>query len=228
MYKYKKGDFHIHSTYSDGSLTPKELIEKAKKRKVDIISLTDHNSIKGIHEAIIEGEKRNIKVIPGVEVSSRFNNVRVHILGYFKDGCFNENFIAALDCIKNHNIKCFNKIMHNKLNISFRREHVCVEIVIALLKKFNATVILAHPVLLPRKYFEDIVSIGFDGIEAKYYKNTKEDTDFFVNYAISNNMIYTAGSDFHNEIELYRSHGNLGEVFLNESEIDRFLKFLNT
>ena len=223
---YKKGDFHIHSTYSDGSLTPKELIERAKRRKIDILSLTDHNSINGIHEAIIEGERNNIKVIPGVEVSSRFNNVRTHVLGYFKDQCFHKDFIDALDCIKNHNNKSFNKIICSKLDISYRREHVCVEKVIALLKKFNATVILAHPVLLPRKYFEDIVSIGFDGIEAKYYRNTKEDTDFFVNYAINNNMIYTAGSDFHNEIELYRSHGNLGEVFLNEKEIEKFLNVL--
>ena len=50
---YTKGDFHIHSTYSDGSLTPSQIINLAKKRDMDIISITDHNNTSGIDEAII-------------------------------------------------------------------------------------------------------------------------------------------------------------------------------
>lgn len=54
---YNKGDFHIHSTYSDGSLMPSQIINLAKKRDMDIISITDHNNTDGIDEAIIEGKK---------------------------------------------------------------------------------------------------------------------------------------------------------------------------
>ena len=44
----EKGDFHVHSTSSDGNLSPTEIVKYAKKRKVDIIALTDHNNVNGI------------------------------------------------------------------------------------------------------------------------------------------------------------------------------------
>lgn len=223
---YKKGDFHIHTTFSDGALTPREIVQKAKVRGLDIISITDHNSINGVHEAIIEGKKNGIKVIPGVEVSSRINDIRVHVLGYFKDEPCDERLNTALNYVKTHNNKKFDKFIKSNFDISYRRDHICTEKAIALLKYFNATVILAHPVLIPRKYFSNIINMGFDGLEAKYCKNLEGDTDFFINYAINHNMIYTAGSDFHRGIELYRSHGDLGDVYLNEEEIKNFLEFL--
>lgn len=223
---YKKGDFHIHTTFSDGSLTPREIVRKAKVRCLDIISITDHNSINGVHEAIIEGKKKGIKVIPGVEVSSRVNDVRVHVLGYFKEEPCDERLKIALDYIRTHNNNKFDKFIKSNFDIYFRRDHICTEKAIALLKYFNATVILAHPVLIPRKDFSNIMLMGFDGLEAKYCKNSVRDTEFFINYALRKNMIYTAGSDFHREIELYRAHGDLGDVYLNEDEIKDFLDFL--
>lgn len=81
---YKKGDFHLHTTASDGKLSPKELVNLAKKEEVDIISVTDHDTIGGVAEAIIEGEKIGIKVIPGIELSTLYENKNIHILGYFK------------------------------------------------------------------------------------------------------------------------------------------------
>ncbi len=148
------------------------------------------------------------------------------MLGYFPSENLQHNLCEALRLIKAHNLKSFNRFISNKLNISYRREHISVEKGIALLKYFGATVILAHPVLLPRQHFKDIASLGFDGIEAKYFSNSRADTDFFINYAVSHNMIYTAGSDFHRNTELYRAHGNIGDVFLNSDEINTFLNHL--
>ena len=204
---YKKGDFHIHTTFSDGSFTPKEIIKKAKIKGLDIIAITDHNSVDGVHEAIEEGNKEGIKVIPGVEISSRVNNIRVHVLGYFKEGDYDERLIIALNYIRTHNNNKFDKA-------------------ITLIKYFNGVAILAHPVLISRKYFSNIINLGFDGLEAKYCKNTQEDTEFFINFAKTHGMIYTAGSDFHRTTELYRAHGNLGDVYLNGEEIKIFLNFL--
>ena len=223
---YQKGDFHIHSTMSDGNFSPSELVNKAKTRGVDIISITDHNCINGINEAILEGNKCGVKVIPGVELSTRFFDMRVHILGYFPYAPYDKYLISALSFIKSHNILGFNKIMKNTLNIAYRREHICIQKGLDLLRHYGATIILAHPVLLPKKYFSQIASLGFDGIEAKYFSNTEEDTKFFLNYAKQNNMIYTAGSDFHRNTELYRAHGNIGDVYLTENEINNFLTYL--
>ena len=58
---YKKGDFHIHSTYSDGGYTPRQVIMLSKKKNVDIIALTDHNNTCGLDEAIIAGKELGLK-----------------------------------------------------------------------------------------------------------------------------------------------------------------------
>jgi len=75
-------DLHLHSYYSDGILSPKEIIKKAKEEKISILSLVDHHNINGISEAIKEGKKQKIKVIPGVELNTKFGKYYLHLLGY--------------------------------------------------------------------------------------------------------------------------------------------------
>ncbi len=82
---YTRGDFHLHTTASDGKLSPKELVNAAKNEGLDIMSVTDHDTIHGIHEAVLEGEKIGIKVIPGLELSTLYHNENIHILGYFRN-----------------------------------------------------------------------------------------------------------------------------------------------
>ncbi|NME83950.1 PHP domain-containing protein [Clostridium sp. SM-530-WT-3G] len=219
-----KGDFHIHSTASDGNCTPSEIITLAKKQHIDIISITDHNTTAGIDEAISYGKKTGVKVIPGVELSTKYNNTRVHILGYFKDDSYkNELLQKILKNVKSHKISEIKKLLHGYLNCYYRRKALCIENGIEILRFFGATVVLAHPVLLPRKDFNEIIKLDFDGIEAKYSSNTNADTEYFINIAKSHGLFYTAGSDFHKLKEMYRIHGLIGNVFLNESEILDFL-----
>jgi predicted metal-dependent phosphoesterase TrpH len=78
-------DLHMHTTYSDGANTPLELIKKVKKRNINIISITDHDSINGIEEAITIGNDFGVEVIPGVEISTDVEDREVHLLGYFID-----------------------------------------------------------------------------------------------------------------------------------------------
>lgn len=225
---YNKGDFHIHSTYSDGKCNPTDIILLSKKKNIDIISITDHNSINSLCESLDIAKKYGIAVIPGVELSTRYNDTRVHILGYFYYNPYkNSNLlIKCLHYIKEHKISSLNKVLEDKLDIKYRSDKISVEKGIEMLRFFKATIILAHPVLLPRNDFENIASLGFDGIEAKYSKNTQKDTAFFINYAKNHNLIYTAGSDFHNINDNYRFHGNIGDVFLDTDEISLFLHFL--
>ena len=58
---YKKGDFHIHSTASDGNLCPLEIIKLAKKKGLDIISITDHNTMGSVYEAMKIGKNEKGK-----------------------------------------------------------------------------------------------------------------------------------------------------------------------
>ena len=81
-----KADLHMHSVYSDGTKEVKELIQRAKLKGLDMIALTDHDSVEGVEEAIKYGSEVGIKVIPGLELSTYHNNESVHILGYFPHG----------------------------------------------------------------------------------------------------------------------------------------------
>lgn len=80
-----KADLHMHTSFSDGKLSPKELINLALKNGLSIISITDHDNINGITEAVEYGDRVGVKVIPGVELSSTLQDREVHILGYFID-----------------------------------------------------------------------------------------------------------------------------------------------
>ena len=225
---YKKGDFHIHSTASDGNCTPSEVVMLAQKRGVDIIALTDHNTTAGLDEAIKCGNYIGLKVIPGIELSTKYNNTRVHILGYFKDNSYNDELlIQVLSCIKSHKIDSVRKLLRGYLNTYYRRDKICVENGIEILRFFGASVVLAHPVLLPPNDFKEIVKLDFDGIEAKYFSNTNDDTKYFMNIAKQKKIFYTAGSDFHISHEKYRSHGLIGDVYLNQSEISHFMSKSN-
>lgn len=77
-------DLHTHSTCSDGSMTPSRLVSHAKDSGLSAIALTDHDSISGVAEAVEEGKKIGVEVIPAVELSA-ISDTETHILGYFID-----------------------------------------------------------------------------------------------------------------------------------------------
>jgi predicted metal-dependent phosphoesterase TrpH len=221
---YKKGDFHIHTTGSDGNLTPKEVVELARKRGVDIISITDHNNTQGIDEAIKSGKDCDITVIPGVELSTKFNSCKVHILGYFKDDSYNNELLKeVLKKVKGNKVKDIVDIFQGFIDFHGYKNKLCVEAGIDILKFFGAVVVLAHPVLLCKEHFNKIINMNFDGIEAKYFKNSDEETKYFIDLAKEKDIFYTAGSDFHTQIDEFRVHGLIGDVYLDSTEIESFL-----
>jgi predicted metal-dependent phosphoesterase TrpH len=78
-------DFHLHSTFSDGILTPTNLVKLAAEQGVTIMSLTDHDSTEGISEARAACKNHGITLVPGCEVSTDIENDEVHVLGHFLD-----------------------------------------------------------------------------------------------------------------------------------------------
>ena len=86
-------DLHLHTTHSDGSLRPSEVLALAKAADVSALAITDHDITTGIPEALATGEELGIEVIPGVEISSFDGKSELHILGYcvnWKDKEFND------------------------------------------------------------------------------------------------------------------------------------------
>lgn len=93
-------DLHLHTYYSDGTLSPEELIILAKNRGVETIAITDHDGMGGLAEGIEAGKRRGVHVIPGIELSTEDEaGIYMHILGY----CFdreNEALIQEVEMIR--------------------------------------------------------------------------------------------------------------------------------
>ena len=70
-------DLHTHTTASDGSYTPTELVKYAKQKGLSAIAITDHDTVAGVEEASMEGEELGIRVIPGAELSRSTAQVSV-------------------------------------------------------------------------------------------------------------------------------------------------------
>lgn len=81
-----KIDLHLHTTASDGRLSPEEVVQLAAERGLGVIAITDHDSVEGISAALEAARScPQLKIIPGVEFSSDIPDGEVHILGYFID-----------------------------------------------------------------------------------------------------------------------------------------------
>lgn len=88
-------DLHTHSTESDGTLTPQELMLHAKETGLSAIALTDHDTINGIAKARPVAEELGLELVPGIELSTDYQGQEVHILGYYIDEK-NSDFCAKL------------------------------------------------------------------------------------------------------------------------------------
>jgi len=276
---YNRGDFHLHTNASDGKLSPKELIHEASLNGLDIIAITDHDTTINIEQGIKDGISENIRVIPGIELSTTHNNESIHILGYFKDDKYKDvdfqNFLKDIDDFRIFRAK---KIIEN-LDIFFNikldyqnvldvaqgviaRPHIAKAIInagykydwkyifdnflsndspayvhikristadgINILKKVNALVVLAHPVLIKKSSIDEMLSFDFDGIEAVYPINTKKQKTLLKLKAKEYSKFITAGSDFHGISTSDTGHGLVGSVFLSHEELNIFVNALDS
>ena len=78
-------DLHLHTTVSDGALRPEELVRAASIAGIQVMAVTDHDSVDGIRDAERAASDLSIQVIPGIEVSAGLDGDDVHVLGYFLD-----------------------------------------------------------------------------------------------------------------------------------------------
>ena len=276
---YKKGDFHIHTNYSDGKYSPKEIIELTKKTDIDIIAITDHDTVAGIDEALKAGRENDLVVIPGIELSTLQNGESIHIVGYFKNEAeISIPFRHYLEQRQLERLKRAEEIVHRldkffsiKLDIGkivkntngiIARPHIAKAIInsgynlewnyifkniigenslayvpnrklstkegLELLNSVNALTVLAHPVLVKDNSLEELMKLGFDGIEAIYNQNTTANTKEYLKLAHDLGKLVTAGSDFHGLTKTDNSHSDkIGTVYLDEKQIYIFLEKLN-
>lgn len=78
-------DLHIHTTASDGTLTPEETVRRAAEKRLAAIAVTDHDTAAGAAEALGYAERYGVEVVPAIEISADYFGYGVHIIGYFVD-----------------------------------------------------------------------------------------------------------------------------------------------
>ena len=77
-------DLHLHTTYSDGRLSPTQLVDLVAQRGLQVVAITDHDSTEGLGEALEAAEKYpDLTIIPGIELSTDIPGNEIHVLGYF-------------------------------------------------------------------------------------------------------------------------------------------------
>ena len=122
----KRVDLHLHTTYSDGRLTPGELIQIAAEQGIGVIAITDHDTVNGIEPALLATECfPYVTVIPGVEINTDVRQGEVHILGYFVD-YKNQSFLNTLDSLRNSRKDRAQKMLAklSKLGINIEWERI--------------------------------------------------------------------------------------------------------
>ena len=120
----KQVDLHVHSTYSDGTNTPAELIAIASSKNLSAIALTDHDTLDGIPDALKAAGNSEVELIPGVELSTNFNNTEVHIVGLFIDytnNAINDYLKTQRESRINRNISICERFSSIGINITYEQ-----------------------------------------------------------------------------------------------------------
>jgi len=245
--KIRKADLHVHTTYSDGTFTPKEAVEYAKSKGLNCIAISDHDSVAGLKEALETAGLLGIEVIPAVEISAEEDGKELHILGYFIDFAsktlldtlaqIRENrkqrLYKMVDALKRHGVDIdADDVIKFAKDVSISRLHVAQYMeakglvpswrdafkkyigddrpcyvasfrftarqAIDLIKNSGGIPVIAHPGLNNVDgLLTKLVGYGIRGVEAFHTDHTKSVSMHYEDYARSNNLLVTGGSDCH-------------------------------
>lgn len=115
----KFADLHLHTIFSDSTYTPQELIEEASKTGLSCIAVVDHDSVAGIEPTLEYARIKDIELIPGIELSTEYDGLEIHILGYLID-CAQEDLKEKLAFLKRNRIERIYKIADKLKDIGVR------------------------------------------------------------------------------------------------------------
>jgi len=120
-----KADLHTHTTYSDGALSPQELVQKAAAAGISVLAITDHDHVGAIDEATAAGREVGVTVVPGAELSVSLAGKDLHILAYFIDHT-NRRFLDYLAFFRGERLRRAERIVQklNTLNVPLKLDTV--------------------------------------------------------------------------------------------------------
>lgn len=172
-----KADLHTHTTYSDGLLSPSELVSKAKEVGLSTIAITDHDNVGAIDEAVETGKSLGISIVTGVELSVSLDEKDVHILAYFFDHK-NQQLLDYLNFFRIERRKRAERIVEklNKINIPLKLEAVFDQAGIGSVGRPHIANALLEEGLTGTYHeaFEKYIGFGGPAYEKKFQVNPRE------------------------------------------------------
>jgi predicted metal-dependent phosphoesterase TrpH len=200
-----KVDLHIHSNFSDGKYSPSKIVEYAVRSQLDVISLTDHDTIDGIREAKKAIQQFNsIGLISGVEFSTCQDNDELHILGYGIDET-HSGLVQLLEIAQTNRKKRISRILKKLRTIGI---HINVEDVKNGFRAVSLGRMHVAHVLINRGYAQTVRE-AFDrylGYDARVIE--RSGTDFMSSYCVVKAILDAGGIPVfaHPTIELFDRH----------------------
>ena len=108
----KYADLHVHTSQSDGTYTPAQLVKESLKRGLGAIAIVDHDTVEAIPEAIAAALGTDLEIISGIELTAQYENQEIHLLGYFLD-YRNKPLLEKLKSVQLNRIQRVHKIINN-------------------------------------------------------------------------------------------------------------------
>lgn len=246
----KRINLHLHTNVSDGALSPTRLLQRALEIKLDLVSITDHDTFDAYNQ--IRLSDFPIRVLPGMEVSSIHRGSDVHILAY---GCDKSNLqlgqmtdmyrkgrrdrairmigllrelgmpitleevievagsrelivrphIAQIllrhGFVKSKN-EAFDKYIGNDKPAHVHKPELLVPEVLKIIHAAGGFAVVAHPgKLVSADYLPELIEMGVDGLEVWHPDHNSYQVNEFIDTALKNGLLMTAGSDYHGELD---------------------------
>jgi len=121
----KFADLHLHTLFSDGTYTPRELIDLASTLDIAAVAVTDHDTVEGIVPTIEAAKDKDIEVIPAIELTAEHQGLEIHILGYFIE-YGNKTLIKELAVLKENRLERLSKMLNKlkEMNVNIKAEQV--------------------------------------------------------------------------------------------------------
>ena len=105
-------DLHVHTSKSDGTFTPEEVVREGLARGLSTIAITDHDTVEAIPQAQAQAKGTDLEIISGIELTAQYENQEIHILGYFID-YKNGTLLEKLKTVQLKRIERIYKIVNN-------------------------------------------------------------------------------------------------------------------
>ncbi|GAB2576357.1 PHP domain-containing protein [Nitrincola alkalisediminis] len=268
-------DLHLHSRASDGALAPAELVSLCAANGVQVMALTDHDTLAGINEARLAAEQIGLNLIVGTELTCLWNRRSIHILGLGLDDAFEgvNDYQAELFCLRQERAERISERLIKKgvdasiFDLAMRyseggqigRPHFAKALVklrnvktlqeafdhylgqnkvgdvkalwpdlrrsVEFIRQAGGIAVIAHPTKYKmtftklRELVADFKKVGGEGIEVGYPGLNPDQGRELIKLATQQDLLMSAGSDFHNSFNAWTLPGRFPALEVNEQHV---------